>query len=234
MSIPINQVYHIKRTLAERPALARRKRMYEHWAKSLPHYTKAGRSYDCAVAMQQVDFAGKTVCELGARDSIFGAYLTQWVSTVHVSDIFTGWGDLGDEDHWRAIWKQAAFRPGRLQVATVDMRDIQWPDGLFDVVISFSAIEHIKGDGDIAAACEMARICKPGGKIIIGTEMSDRYRVHGGHYYDEDALFARIIVPTGCELDGEHDFAWNRADKQTHRSGAFEMSSCIFALSKGW
>jgi hypothetical protein len=77
----------------------------------------------------------------------------------------------------------------------------------------------------------MGRVCKPGGTIIIGTDMCKKHTWHsGGYFYDEDSLFRRIIDPTGCTLVGEHDFSFNKSDR--HDLHGLEFTSSIFVLKK--
>ncbi len=230
--IPVNQSYKVEATLSGHLELARIKREYESWIASATNFPNAGRSYDFAIAMYAADFTDKEVCELGARGSFLSPYLTALAKSVHASDLFEGWGDLGDEATWAARWKSNAINPNRLTVSTRDMRRTGYCDDSFDVVMSFSAIEHIRGDGDIQAAGEMGRICRPGGLVIVGTDTSDADRVHCGRYYDEASLFKRIIEPTGCTMHGPCDLSWATADKHIHKSGRFDRSSCIFALRK--
>ena len=230
--IPVNQSYKVEATLSERPELARIKGEYESWIASATNFPNAGRSYDFAIAMYAVDFTGKEICELGARGSFLPSYLTSSARSVHASDLFEGWGELGNEDAWRERWTQNATDPQRLTVSTRDMRKTGYEDDCFDVVMSFSAIEHIRGDGDIEAAGEMGRICRPGGHVVIGTDMAGADRVQAGHYYDEASLLKRIIEPTGCVMDGPCDLSWATADKHVHKSGQFDRSACIFVLRK--
>jgi SAM-dependent methyltransferase len=53
--------------------------------------------------------------------------------------------------------------PGILQVA--DAERLPYPDDAFDVILSHEVIEHIPNDR--AAAIEMARVLRPGGRIIL-------------------------------------------------------------------
>jgi ubiquinone/menaquinone biosynthesis C-methylase UbiE len=50
-------------------------------------------------------------------------------------------------------------------VKTMSATSLEYDDGYFDAVVSFHAIEHIPDVG--AAIAEMARVVRPGGKILL-------------------------------------------------------------------
>jgi SAM-dependent methyltransferase len=56
----------------------------------------------------------------------------------------------------------------RIEVHTADMRQIPFPDGSFDTVLSMNAIHNIySAPGRAAAIAEICRILKPGGAVLI-------------------------------------------------------------------
>ena len=188
---PLNQIYKTDRTLETNPSVSSAMNQLTKFAEDnkfqrvLPdgRIRLKGRIYDDAVlcATPGLDFEGKLVCELGGRDGIFGAWMTQFASKVHVSDYFEEWGkgtsdDLGSFEHWSNIWKQAAPNPERLICEIQDITDLTYPDNMFDIVVCTSVVEHIfpqKGFmGDMIAIREMARILKPGGFLLLSTDMT--------------------------------------------------------------
>ena len=64
----------------------------------------------------------------------------------------------------------AASAPAELH--EMDARKMDFPDGNFDFVYSFHALEHIPGP--VKALAEMARVLRPGGHYLIGTPNKDR------------------------------------------------------------
>jgi SAM-dependent methyltransferase len=226
--IPLNQSYRIEATLAARPEVRHHREAYE--AQGRP-----GRSYDYAIALASIAFDGMDVLELGARDSYFAPYVTRWAKSVTVSDLFGGpFRSSGSIEEWGDRWWSAAVHPERLVIPDhgVDMRKTDYPDASFDVVVNISAIEHVSGDGDIQAAKEMGRIVRPGGFVVIGTDTAREFQRQSGHYYDEAALYERIIRPSGCTMYGPADLSWEPCDKSPHKSGKFDRSCCIFVLQK--
>ena len=60
----------------------------------------------------------------------------------------------------------------RLEVRSMDARELDFPDASFDAVVSFSSIEHFGGPSDIArAAREIGRVLRPGGHALVVTEL---------------------------------------------------------------
>jgi len=231
--VKLNQTYKEKETLKQYPDIAKIKQNYIDFCLNKAKWNKYGRAYDCSISLYNIDFKDKIVAELGARDSIFSSYLTQYVKKVHASDIFIGWGDLGDLTYWDNLWKKFAIEPEKHISEFQDMTRTKYQDDFFDIVVSFSAIEHIPNNGDTLAAKEMARICKPGGKIIIGTEMIGGENTiwhSGGYFYSEKGLFERIIDPMESQIIGDYDFSYENSDKINFNG--LEFTSCIFCLEK--
>jgi SAM-dependent methyltransferase len=75
---------------------------------------------------------------------------------------------LTDPGHWAPY----AYRADRLEVRSMDALNIEYPDNSFDIVFSLSSIEHFGQPADIRrAAAEMGRVVKPGGHLVIVTEL---------------------------------------------------------------
>ena len=58
------------------------------------------------------------------------------------------------------------FAPGALKASRADVRHLPFADASFDVVYSMGTIEHFDESED--AVREMARVLKPGGRVILG------------------------------------------------------------------
>lgn len=102
-----------------------------------------------------------------------------------------------------------------LRVLRADARELGFADGEFHRVSAISTIEHIE-EGDDLAMAELARVLAPGGRLVVTlpynplkrAEIFSREEIYGRkgsrvffeHIYDEDALQARIIEPTGLRL----------------------------------
>lgn len=226
--VSLNQTYRRRRTFDDHPAVFETLLSIAQLTKSVgfvrPHDgSPKGRIYDDAVLFQLAGgkdyFAGKRVCELGARDGLFGSYLTQWAKTVHVSDYFEQWGkgtehDLGQLDQWSKLWRAAAGpNDDRLYCGAQDMLALSYSDNEFDCVISTSVIEHLfpqltdsagRYCGDLRALDEMIRVCRPGGLLLLSTDMiggEHASTYHSGtHYYNKKDLLERLVQREGVEL----------------------------------
>ncbi len=74
-------------------------------------------------------------------------------------------------DTWRTLTSGA--RGLTFQVA--DGRSLDFEDESFDHAYSISVLEHIPGDGDAAALRELARVLRPGGRIVVTLPYSEDY-----------------------------------------------------------
>jgi SAM-dependent methyltransferase len=248
--IPLNQVYKEIKTLNENPKI---KETYDsifnlsvqnNFVRS-PDNPK-GRIYDDAILFNSegVDFNNKIVCELGARDGIFSSWLTQYVKKVHTSDYFEEWGkgtdhDLGQISYWSDLWKQCAYFPDKMVIEHQDLTNLTYPDDMFDITTCTSVIEHTFNQaewmGDMKAIREMVRITKPGGYILLSTDMGEITKWNSGTlYYSKVDLFDRLINPSKCELNGAYDFDLSGGDLTDihHIDGIGKVSSVVFSLKK--
>lgn len=252
--VPLNQIYRQNQTFTEYPNI---KGTYDEITKismdnnfcrdygDNERYPK-GRCYDNAILFNNnVMFDNKIVCELGARDGIFGAWLTKYVEKIYISDYFEEWGkgtdhDLGQIEYWKKVWTQVAPNPEKMIIETQNITELSYPDNFFDIVICTSVIEHIYNQcewkGDMVAIKEIARICKPGGFILMSTDMTNKNSewVSGTFYYNKKDLFERIINHSGCVLNGEYDFEFDNDnnDALTYHNGFGPVSPVVFVLQK--
>jgi SAM-dependent methyltransferase len=66
-----------------------------------------------------------------------------------------------------AEWQALTQGVSGLEVALADGRELPFPDASFDHAYSISVIEHIGDDGDFKALGELARVVRPGGRIVL-------------------------------------------------------------------
>ncbi len=72
-------------------------------------------------------------------------------------------------------WRRLAGHEPNLTFAVADGRDLDLPDACFDRAYSISVIEHIAGDGDRTALSELARVVRPGGRVVVTLPYAERY-----------------------------------------------------------
>ena len=252
----LNQLYRQNATFRDYPHIEATYKEITEYLKNRKALHKTGRAvgriYDQAVLYHTpgIDFKGKKVCEVGGRDGGFASWLTGICEHVTVSDYFELWGkgtehDLGSYDYWKDRWLAWAVNPERLSTGIEDITKLSYPDNHFDITICTSVIEHMypqnfnKGGGDISGIRELVRITKPGGYILLSTDMTTLGKsgwYSGTYFYDEVDLFDRIIGPSRCELVGPYNFDFNHPDNNEityfNRIGA-KIGSVVFALKKG-
>jgi hypothetical protein len=252
----LNQVYRKKQTLNINFEVARNYDMFNKFSLK-SNFLKfvdgvpmiRGRRYDASIILSQIDFNDKIVCELGARDSILGSYLTGFCSKVYMSDYFEMWEkgtiyDLGQPDYWFNMWKNVAIRPDNLICDVRDIMKLDYDSGMFDVVIALSVVDFLIGqhvdndgnyDGDIVGLGEMVRICKPGGIIALSLCISNESAdISGIHVYREKDLFERLIDKSGCKILGDYDFDLRNEynDSLSNIKELYPVSNIIFFLQK--
>lgn len=63
-----------------------------------------------------------------------------------------------------------------LDLRVEDARGLSFPDASFDGVLCVSVVEHVAGDGDRRAMAEMWRVLRPGGTLLVTTNVAARER----------------------------------------------------------
>ncbi len=108
--------------------------------------------------------------DVGCGSGLFLIELAKRFETAHLFGI-DSWkrGDLSGNHAMRAMENAAsAGVAAQIEVHTADMRSIPFPDQTFDLVLSCLAIHNVKGREERGQALlEMARVVKPGGKILL-------------------------------------------------------------------
>jgi SAM-dependent methyltransferase len=121
-----------------------------------------------------------------------------------------------------ADWTTLTRKRGRLPSWVIaDGVSLGFKDNTFDKVYSISVLEHIPGDGDTKTMVELARVLKPGGRLVVTVPYAGKYRsehieqdvynlhngkgggdFHWSHFYDEPALRKKLIEGSGLKLEG--------------------------------
>jgi SAM-dependent methyltransferase len=217
-----------------------------------------GRRYDDAMFLTMAaqlgyTWAGKTVCEIGARDSLFASYL---VATENVAQCLIGDG-LGDIEQWSQLWRRAAGSGGsaestKLSISNENILDLSYPDRSVDVVICKAVLEHVPWQtldccGHHRAIHEIERILKPGGLVFISTQVigwnSERsVRYSGTQYWSVTDLRSQLLSCPGLSLierpEFQLDFNFSFSDADDIRfyteigTTIGPCSSMVFVLHK--
>ena len=121
--------------------------------------------------------SGAEVLDVAAGSEEMLFWLANRAERVVGIDIYGRGGFAGHEAKASMLEDPAAYAPydypaERLEVRDMDARRLDFPDASFDVVVSFSSIEHFGAPADIAqAAREIGRVLRPGGHAFLVTEL---------------------------------------------------------------
>ena len=96
------------------------------------------------------------------------------------------------------------YREDHLEVQHMNALDLKFPDDSFDAVFSLSSIEHFGSPANFQrAAAEMSRVVRPGGHVIIVTEV-----LIGQKLFDVPAVnYAIKLASLGRKAQGAR---WNK------------------------
>jgi len=121
--------------------------------------------------------------------------------------------DLFDDEIDR--WKKLTAGEQNLRFEIADGRSLPYADAAFDHAYSISVLEHIAGDGDEEALNELARVVRPGGRVVItlphAAKAYDEHReraLYGGddtffqRWYDSGAVERLAAAVPALRLEG--------------------------------
>jgi ubiquinone/menaquinone biosynthesis C-methylase UbiE len=172
----------------------------------------AERFVELGFAVEQaVSPAGSTVLDVGSERSVLPAYLAA-ERRMRVAAL-----DLCDYVLDQNVYARVLGLEDRLVGEVGDATRLQQDDDSMDLVTCISTIEHLPGEGDTACAREMARVLRPGGRLILTTPVwyatRDVYlsqsfydRVYTGEplfferIYNPSTLFERLVEPSGLTV----------------------------------
>lgn len=73
-------------------------------------------------------------------------------------------------------WRKLTSGEPRLTLQVADGRALPFEEASFDHASSVSVLEHIPGPGDEEALRELARVTKPGGRVVVTLPFAEPYR----------------------------------------------------------
>ncbi len=145
----------------------------ERWQRSAGHYHDRGRQRlwrQCSDAIYQrllerMLVPGRSQCALKTDlwDEVYGGGLMPFLQTrareVYGIDIAEGTVHLAQQSS------------NGLKAVVGDVRKLPFPDGIFDLVVSNSTLDHFMQKQDLRKAIgELARVLEPGGQLLISLD----------------------------------------------------------------
>ncbi len=166
---------------------------YARWApvydKTFGAVTNVGRNR----TVDYINTQGPKVLEVGVGT---GLALRGYAAEMEVTGI-----DFSDQMLAKAKAKVAEQGLKHVkELRQMDARDLDFPDNSFDTVVAMHIMSVVPEPERVVA--EMARVCKPGGKVVITNHFA---RSHGFL-----ALIERITAPLDNLLGWHSDFEMDR------------------------
>lgn len=157
---------------------------------------------------------GKTVLDVGCGTGLYSIRLSESGADVTAVDISSKMIEIARrkaQDRGQYIWYDQA-----------DMAKLPYENRTFDVVVSITALEFAADP--LPALMEMARVLRPGGKLVVGVLNSDSPWADTRHEHAK-----RVESIYGAA----HFFSSSDLRLLIHRTGTFgalTMESCIHIL----
>ncbi len=108
-----------------------------------------------------------------------------------------------------ATWRGLTGHVQGLDLQVADGRKLPFDDESFDHAYSISVIEHIGDDGDFEALAELARVVRPGGRIVLTVPYDTSHA--------EDWRDSPLYGDHGLERDGRWFFSRTYDDERIER-----------------
>ncbi len=161
-----------------------------------------------------VDIRGKTVLDVGCGTGLYSIRLAEAGADVTAVDISPKMIEIARskaQDRGQYIWFDQA-----------DMAQLPYPNRTFDMVVSITALEFA-GD-QLQALMEMARVLRPGGKLVVGvlnndSPWADARRERAKR---EESIYGSAHFVSSSDL--------RLLFHRTGTFGALTMESCVYTL----
>jgi ubiquinone/menaquinone biosynthesis C-methylase UbiE len=140
-------------------------------AQPINSFTRFPEYFFMESSMREQLTHGRRVLDVGSP-KLFGFYLaSHYPVELQLTDI-----SQGDIDEYELFWRGVRHTVGNVSFAVQDARRLSYPDNYFDIAYAMSVVEHIEGpEGDREAICEMMRVLKPGGLMVVSVPAGSRY-----------------------------------------------------------
>ena len=166
------------------------------------------RPWDFSMCMELVPpKQTDVVLDIGCGISPFIFFIADYVSKVYGIDngVFSNYKQWHD-----TLTEFDDYNNGKVEVITQNAAQLPYPNETFDIVYTFSALEHFNDDDESACMKEVYRVLKSNG-VFCGTvdfNPITEFPRKGmkkafTRTYTYEAFISRIIEPSGLSLLGE-------------------------------
>lgn len=164
----------------------------------------AARMWEYPFALQSAELEPRMKCaDIGCGMTAFTVYLKE-VARCEVVGVDPDVFDAGIRYKGHGVSREFVEKSG-LQIVQCGMEWIALSSNTFDRVFCLSVVEHLPEEAARSGLREMARILKPGGRIIITIDTNMRSEI--SRPFD---LLAFLIWDCGMLPLGEMDLRWPR------------------------
>jgi len=127
-------------------------------------------------------------------------------------------------------WRKLAAGQEGVEFVLADGRELPYGEASYDHAYSISVLEHIEDDGDEVALRELARVVRPGGRVVVTLPYADRYH--------EDWR-TRPVYGAGAARDGRYFFERWYDEGRVERlaagaPGLRHVASRVSRMSPNW
>lgn len=180
----------------------------QSWQNKITRTHYSGK-IECDYALlKEGDFENKIVlnegCGFPIDEILFSPYAEKWITV-----------DFSQEIIKRVNEIIKVFNLKNVEINYGDIRQLQYPNNCFDIILSFSTIDHIWDENErLKTFKEANRVLKPGGIFIISVPVSDKscfiqLSEHpGSKYYSFErneikylCLINNFIIEKTCEYN---------------------------------
>ena len=164
---------------------------------------------------------GATICSIGSGHEEPAYYISNRARWIFLTDIY-GNGDFQEAVAPSSMlvnpdqFARCPHNRKRMVVQHMSGTDLRFEDGTFDVVYSFSSIEHFGAFEDaVKAMSEVSRVLRPGGIAAITTECivndADHLECPGLILFHRSRLLELCYSQPDLKLVGDIDFDLSEA-----------------------